>query len=301
MKAFGFLATSLVASVSAFAGQSPKGEYHLTDLNFAAPAVYGDPAADDSRLGSIIYDLSTNSFRGLFSNGNWGSLTANASIVPTVTRLTSSSGTYTAPSGVLYIRVRMVGGGGGGSGGSDSTANGGSGTAGGSTSFGGTLLVATGGAGGVQNTSGAAGGTPTVNSPATEVLSHTGGKGSGGGVNFVSSNIQMDGGVGGVNAFGGSGSGGRAGNTGGAGASNTGAGGGGAGGSTAGTTSYAGAGGGAGAYVEAFISNPSGSYSYCIGNSGATCTGGTAGSAGTNGFAGGAGGTGVIIVEEYYQ
>src|SRR5690606_16060059 len=60
---------------------------------------------------------------------------------PTITRLTSGSGTYVTPSGVRYLRVRMVGGGAGGNG-SGTSNSGGQGAAGGDTTFGTSLLIA---------------------------------------------------------------------------------------------------------------------------------------------------------------
>ena len=78
---------------------------------------------------------------------------------PTQQILTSGTSlTYTKPAGVVWIRVRMIGGGGGGGGGS-SAGGGGTGGTGGTTTFGTSLLSATGGTGGVNNGFGGIGGT----------------------------------------------------------------------------------------------------------------------------------------------
>ena len=79
---------------------------------------------------------------------------------PTQTIYTSGSGTYTVPTGVKWLRVRMVGGGGGGSGGGTS---GGTGGTGGTTTLGSSFLTCVGGTGGAEDAgSGGAGGTATV-------------------------------------------------------------------------------------------------------------------------------------------
>ena len=71
----------------------------------------------------------------------------NINKTPTQQIFLSGSGTYTAPLGVKWLRVRMVGGGGGsaGSGAGSSTAGG----TGGVTTFGTSFLTANGGVGGV--------------------------------------------------------------------------------------------------------------------------------------------------------
>ena len=210
---------------------------------------------------------------------------------PTITKLTSGSGTYATPAEVLYLRVKQVGGGAGGAG---SGSGGGTGATGGNTTFGTSLLVANGGTGGTTNGAiGGSGGSASLGTgPIGTALS--GGYGQAG---FTSSAIGTSpcGGFGGSNAFGGAGSGAN-GSTGGAGGSaiaNTGAGGGGAGGSA--TTTFAGAGGGAGGFIDAIILSPSATYSYAVGS------GGAGGTAGTSGFVGGSGGTGYIEVTEYYN
>lgn len=213
--------------------------------------------------------------------------------LPTVQRFTSGSGTYTTPSGVKWIRVRMVGGGAGGTGSSTSAANAGVGTGGGNTTFGTSLLTASGGSTGSAPGAGSVGGfggATTVNSPAIAVVRITGGQGSDSGSfsGFTTS------GIGGASFFGGQGRSVTPTVAGSAAAANSGSGGSG-GGSNSSLNVASGSGGGAGGFVEAIIHNPSATYSYAVG------AGGNGGSAGTNGYAGGAGGSGIIIVEENYQ
>lgn len=265
----------------------PQGGTGLTTLTTA----YGVVCAGTTATGSLQNAGAGTSGQYLKSNGA-SSLPSFASFTPpTIQKFTSGSGTYTTPAGVLYLKIKMVGGGGGGAG---SGAGGGSGSTGGNTTFGTSLLSANGGTGGVTNGAlGGAGGSSSLGTgPIGTALS--GGNGQAG---FSSSatNSYPCGGFGGTTAFGGAGSGGN-GNGGGAGGSansNTGAGGGGAGGTA--TTTFAGAGGGAGGYVDAIITSPSSTYSYAVGAAG------TAGTAGTNGYAGGAGGSGYIEVTEYYN
>ena len=215
------------------------------------------------------------------------------SIAPTVTTLTSGSGTYTVPYGVRYLTVQMVGGGGGGAG--SGTANGTPATAGGSTTFGASLLTATGGGVAGTNSHGGSGGTGTVNSPATVVAIFGGSAGQAPSSKSVPGNMSGSGGVGGTSYFGGAGKAGGGTNAGGGSAAfgNSGSGGGGGGGGTNGAV-FGGPGGGAGGYVEAIISNPNSSYSYSVG------TGGSGAGAGPSGQPGGAGGSGVIIIKEHY-
>lgn len=201
---------------------------------------------------------------------------SSQNILPTVQHLTSGT-TYTTPTGVSHIKVRMVGGGGGGRGSGTSPGNGGTG---GNTTFG--SLTANGGSGGDGDagTGGAASGCTTI---------VFGSDGAGRPSNAASSY----GGKGGDSYFGGGGKGGNnAPAAGAAGKTNSGGGGGGAGN---GGTALAGDGGAAGGYCEHVIQNPASSYTYAIGAAG------SAGTAGTSGAAGGAGGAGRIIVEEYYQ
>ena len=214
------------------------------------------------------------------------------SATQTQTILTSGSGTYYPPSGVAWLRIRMVGGGGGGAGGgSGGSGAGGFGSAGGSTTFGTSLLTAGGGGGGVsQGTANPAGGTATIGSGATGI-SLVGASGTASPI----AGLYASGASGAASPFGSGGGGGYATSFGGSAApTNSGAGGGGGGSYTNSGANTGGGGGGAGGYIEAFISSPAASYAYSIG------TGGGGGTAASGGFAGGGGGSGIIIVEENY-
>ncbi len=233
------------------------------------------------------------------SAGSWDSQYSVSGIVaaiqPTIQTFLSSSGTYTKPSGVQYIRVRMVGGGGGGGGSSNNAFDAGTGGTGGTTTFGSSFLTCTGGTGGGGSSGsavgGGAGGTATVGAGAS------GTSFSGGGGNAVANpNISSafpPGGAGGASPFGGAGRAGQGGAIAGtAAATNTGSGGGGAG--TPSSTGGAGAGGGAGGFIDVVITSPSATYAYSVGAVGGS------GGAGSSGAIGGAGGSGYIEVTEYY-
>lgn len=207
--------------------------------------------------------------------GRW-SLNSQILQAPTVQKFTSGTGaTYTPSTGVVRIRVRMVGGGGGGGGAFNN-----SGTSGTDTSFG--SWVAKAGLLGAAGGGGGAGGTGGADGTGTLIARITGGAGATGG---SYSTIEASG-VGGANLFAGAGTNG-ANAAGGAAAANTGAGGG--GGSSG---NFAGGGGGAAEYVEFFVSNPAAT-TYTVGVKG---TGGAAG-----GTAGGNGADGVIVIEELYS
>lgn len=203
--------------------------------------------------------------------------TLAVSAPPNVTVYTSGSGTYTVPTNCKWLQIEMVGAGGGGagSGGGTGAGNGGLGGNGGTTTFGSSLLTCTGGFGaGNSSNSPGSGGTATLNSPAVGLASN-GVSGSTNGQYNTALQV-FTGGVGGSSSpLGAYGSGGP-------------------GGLVGGTAVCVGTSGGTGAYIKAFISSPSSTYSYAIGASG------TAGAAGTNGFTGGAGGSGVIIVTAYF-
>jgi hypothetical protein len=212
-------------------------------------------------------------------------------VTPTYQKFLSGSGTYTTPAGVIYIRVRMVGGGGGGSGSGLDSGSAGTGGTGGNSTFGTTLLVANGGTGGTwQGANGGGGGSSTLNGATGIAL--PGGSGGAGTRLTVNSDISL-GGNGGSSAFGGGGSS-AINSAGGAGATNTGGGGGGGGGLLNAGQQSAGTGGGSGGYVESIITTPLSSYAYSVGIAG------TAGTLGSSGFAGGAGGSGFIEIVEYY-
>lgn len=187
--------------------------------------------------------------------------------------LLSGSGTYTAPSNVKFLRVRLVGGGGGGAPGNALTT---AATAGGNTTF--STLTANGGSPGISTGGGSGGGA------------------SGGNVNLAGGTGQngvllanSPGGHGGISPLGRGGWGGSATNPGTAAKANSGSGGG--GGGSAGAT-LAGGGGGSGGYVETIIASPAATYSYSVGAGGA-------GAVGT--INGGAGGSGLIIIDEFYS
>jgi len=233
-------------------------------------------------------------FAAMFDNFYVGRLRPNLT-TPTVQKFTSGSGTYTTPTGALYLRVRMVGGGGGGQGSSGNGASNG-GNAGNATdsTFGTSLLVAGGGSGGGN---GSTGGTYSLGTGPVGL----GFRGAYGGFGQPQGSISgspigvaLSGGMGGNSVFGGAGSSPNGGNNGTAAFANTGSGGGGAANDLV-ANALSGAGGGAGAYVDVIIKNPLSSYSYTVG------AGTAGGTAGTSGFAGGAGADGIIIVEEFYQ
>jgi hypothetical protein len=209
-------------------------------------------------------------------------VSANLPGAPTVQKFTSGSGTYTRPNGVKYLRVRMVGGGGGGSDGASR-----SGVDGGDTTFGG--LTAARGKGAVG---GGPSGSPGVVSSGSSLSTFSGTliEGSAGNAGMANAAGRARGGNGGTSFFGGAGLGPQCESgtvNGGTATANSGSGGGGgcSGGSP---NAIQGHGGGAGGYVEAFIPNPSTTYSYSVGG------------AGSGAVNGGAGGAGYIEVTEYY-
>ena len=205
----------------------------------------------------------------------------------TVQVFTSSSGTYTTPTGCKSLYIKMVGGGGGGGG-----VTGNNGSVGGNTTFG--TATAGGGSAGQYAGAGGQGGTAT-NSYSGVALSGGDGGTSVQAALFAGTGTNMAaGGGGGNSAFGGGGSGAYPSTAAFAGKTNTGGGGGGGAYYSTGSVVASASGGGAGGYVEAYITSPSATYSYAVGS------GGAAGAAGTGGSAGGAGGSGVIIVTEFY-
>lgn len=194
---------------------------------------------------------------------------------PTTQRLTSGT-TYTTPAGVSYIEVELIGAGGGGVGQNGSTTGV---TAATNSTFGTSLLT-----GGLGGNNGNAGGTVTINSPATVIDQHPGATGY-----ATQQIVSSTGGDGASGLLGGGGVGGSANNgAGSAGIANSGSGGGAGGGSA---STVGGQGGSAGGWLKARILNPAASYPYVIGagGHGSTATGN-----------GGNGADGVIIVTEYY-
>jgi hypothetical protein len=208
---------------------------------------------------------------------------------PTVQKFTTSSGTYTTPYGVKYIKVRMVGQGGGGSG--SGTSGAGDGTGGSDTTFGG--HTASGGAGGTYGGSGGSGGSYTIGSGAVGV-GVTGDPGSAGGA-AAATGYRFAGGRGGGSALFGGGAATADYNSSGTNGNANSGGGGQGGGNTATTNSISGSGGGGGGSLDIIIANPASTYAYTVGTAS-----GTLGSLGTSGANGGTGGTGLIVVEEYY-
>jgi len=261
----------------------PQGGTGLTTLTTA----YGVVCAGTTATGSLQNAGAGTSGQYLKSNGA-SSLPSFANFTPpTITKLTSGSGTYTTPAGALYLKVRLVGGGGGGAGSATiAVGNHGSGGNGGNTTFGTALLTANGGGGGGGAGSGAGGlgGSTTINSPAYGT-GISGGTGTNGPIT-VAGQYQF-GGAGAASFFGGASGRGDV-------ASATNSGSGGAAG-IANASSYSGGSGGAGGFIDAIIPSPSATYSYAVGSAG------TSGSAGTGGNAGATGGSGYIEVTEYYN
>jgi hypothetical protein len=230
--------------------------------------------------------------------GSFGTLRTKMS--PTIQVFnTSGSGTYNTPAGVLYLKVRAVGGGGkGGGGGNANGAGQSAGQAGTATTFGPSLITANGGSGGSAGNTGGSepaggnGGTTTALGSGAIGFTIAGSRGAFGWNNLGGvTGMYTPGGEGGNSVFGGGGNGTFA-STGAAAATSSGSGG--QGGGVPGL-GVSGGGGGAGAYVDAIIPTPSSSYSYTVGAGGTT-----GGAAGTGGSAGGNGADGIIIVEEYY-
>lgn len=209
----------------------------------------------------------------------------------------ANNGTYTVPSGAVWIEVTMVGGGGGGGGGNNAGGGNGSATcwntSGAACSS--PLYTAGAGSGGAASNStsggGGAGGT-TAGACTPGVSGATGGAGNVSGANLE----YATGGKGGDTIFGGGGSGSSS-ATGSAynGAINSGGGGGGGGVTYATNYGYAGSGGGGGGSCKFILSSLASSYTYAVGG------GGSAGSAGTGGTTGGAGAAGHIIVIAHFN
>ena len=241
-------------------------------LNATTAGLFVGPIQPASATG-----VSTLNFLGYGADNQVVKLNAIAND-PTVQRITATgSGTYIPAAGVVRIRVRMCGGGGGAAG----SGGGGAGTNGGTTTFGSWTAIY--GSGGSASLAGGVGGSGGAAGTGTLITRISGGQGTG-----LMNVSYAAGGPGGVNPFGGGGSGSYNGATGGAAAANTGGGGGGGGG---GNGIGSGPGGGAGEYVEFYVTAPS-ITTYTVGAGG---SGGTA-----NGYTGGAGAAGIIIIEELY-
>lgn len=266
----------VLSAVEAGAAQSLLGCADC--FNFVAPAVLDADNIDPAEVGLIVYESSSDSFKGNTLSGGWVALSRDRR-VPTIQVFSSGSGTYSTPAGVLYLRVRMVGGGGGG--GAASFSGSGTGGNGGDTSF--NSIVAKGGGGG-----------PYVGAPYYSALGGSGGGGTaalriaGGGGSSAVNGYALVGGVGGSSAFGGAAR--SAGYSAVGEPAAAGSGSGGSGGNSGGTC---GGSGGAGEYVEVLVPTPAPSYSYSVGGGGAGGPGGAA--------VGGSGGSGFIEVTEHYQ
>lgn len=220
-----------------------------------------------------------------------------ALVNPTITKLTSGSGTYTTPTGVQYLQIRMVGGGGGGSGSSGSGfTNGGDGTDGGTTTFG--TLTCNGGSkalgNGISGQAGNGGAASLGSGPIGTAV--TGGAGAAGSQVFgnTTGTTYLRSTLGGVSPFGGNSP--ENANP----AANTGNGGGGGEVLSAATATklYQGNGGGAGGFIWAIITTPTvnQTFSYAVGTGG---SGGAGGSGGGGG--GGNGAAGYIEITEIYS
>lgn len=284
-----------------------KGSGSVTSVAFTGDGTVlsSTPSTAVTTSGTLPATLKTQTARtflqGPFS-GSAAAPTFAALTLPTVSTAKNSgtstgtgqfiSGTYTTPTGVLYLLLRAVGGGGGGGGTGTGGVN--AGGNGGDTTFSGTNVSITAGHGVGAGVNGGTGGTATVTGSAvTTMIAMAGGVGQGGQSGTAS--IYLSGGSGASTPFGSGGGGGSGNGAGSAAASNSGAGGGGGGTNTATVISGAG-GGGSAAYIEVLITPTAGqTFSYSVGAAG------TAGSAGTSGQAGALGGLGQIIVEEYYQ
>lgn len=257
----------------------------LSPMNASGDIVYGGASGTGTRLAKGSNGQVLTLVSGVPA---WGS--GITPVVPTIQKFTSGTGTYTTPAGVLYIRVRMVGGGGGGAG--SGTSSGTSAGAGGNTTFGTTLLAANGGALCNYNSDGGAGGSASLGSGPIGVAISGGGGGNSG--NQITVNGVSGGSPGGNSIFGGGAPGGSYGSAGLNASTNSGGGGGGGGTNNTVGSSWGG-GGGSGGSVDAIITSPSSTYAYAVGS------GGTGGGAGPSGLAGGNGAAGIIIVEEHYQ
>lgn len=221
----------------------------------------------------------------------WSAGAATNFTAPTVQTFLSGSGTYTTPTLIapLYLKVTVIGGGGGGGGsGVTSGPNGASG----STSIFNSVNAAGGGGGtGVTVTNGGAGGAAGTGGTGAATIRLSGNPGMSGPAAVTGTN---GGGLGGSSGGGHGGGGGMpvSGATGNAGVVY------GGGGSGCGTGGIAGTsgGGGGGECFQLLIASPSATYGYTVGAGGAGGIG-----TGTGALTGGAGGSGYIIVEEFYQ
>ena len=251
-----------------------------TSPTLATPAVTGGIALNGSTSGAVT----------LIAPAVAGTPTMTFK-APTQTNLTSGSGTYTVPTGAVWLKIIMVGGGGGGGGNGASNTDG---STGGTTTF--NSINAVGGSGGQRGaagngTIGGLGGTGGTGTAQYRSPGQYGGTGPVGWTNAAYATTSGGGGssalgAGGINATQGTVAGVNA-------AANSGGGGSGGGGVYGSTNSSSG--GGGGEFVELLIGSPAASYSYAVGAGGSGGTG-----SGGNAATGGNGGSGVIIIEEHY-
>ncbi len=261
--------------------QAPTASPGDNDTSIATTAfVVAAIAGGVGTAGAVVYNASQS-----LSAAQKAQAQSNIKLTPTIQKFTTGSGTYTTPTGVAWIRVRMVGGGGGGIGGGTSNT---AGTSGGNTTFG--LHTANGGASS-SSIAGGIGGSGTIGAGAVGIVIP--GNGGGGGQAQSAANQVTSAGPSGGTIFGGGASSPGYAAGGAVGATNTGAGGGGGGNNNV-TGSSSGGGGGGGGGLDIIIAAPVSTYSYAVGTAG----GGGAGAGG--GFAGGNGAVGQIVVEEYY-
>lgn len=196
----------------------------------------------------------------------------------------ANNGTYTVPSGAIWLELRLIGGGSGGGGGNNSSGS----TAGGATCWNTTGAACTspvyqaGGGAASNATAGGAGG--TISGSGTCGFSIAGGAGPSGTAS-TSSVLSSAGGSGANSTLGGAGVSSGFGGVGNNAASNSGSGGAGGGTSTA-ITAVSGFGGAAGATCLVVLSSLASTYTYAIGAGGAGASGGTDGAAGGNGGGG---------------
>lgn len=224
----------------------------------------------------------------LMSNGTGADPSFRTRSAPQVTVLASGSGTYTTPSGALYLEVEMcAGGGGGGGGGISGQTAGANGTA---TSFG-SGLTCNPGSGGPVGGNGAFVGGGSATGGDLDIPGGRGGQSSG----TPNAGIFEWGGYGGPSPLGAFGLGGFGENPG-ANATGYGPGGGGGGNGSAASGASSGGGGSAGGYLRKLIAAPSASYAYQVG------TGGSGGRSdpSLNFMQGGAGAPGIIIIRAYF-
>lgn len=261
------------------------GKLTLSSTDCFVPATGTTAQRSTTTEGVVRYNTSFHGLEFIDNNGLWHKL----GVPGTITRLTSGAGaTYTAPTGVVATRVRIIGAGAGG--GAQATN---SGTAGGDTSWlpatGAVAWVAKGGSPGHFGTSantGGLGGTGGADGDVgTKIIRKTGNPGGSGGSTSAGT---VPTGFGAASSLLGAGAV-AAGAAGGNAATNSGSGGAGA----CPINANSGGGGGSGEELELwFFGAAAASATYTIGAKG------TGGAAGT--LAGGDGGAAQIIVEEFY-